>query len=476
MSDFDVTIGLEVHLQLRTDSKMFCACKNRVGAQPNSLTCPVCLGMPGVLPVLNRKAMELGIRAALALNCRIAPYSKFDRKNYFYPDLPKGYQISQYYLPLSRDGYLEIGTTQGQKKVSITRLHLEEDAGKMVHGSQDDDRSYIDLNRVGVPLIEIVSGPDMSSAEEAYNYLKELKTLMEYLEVSDCNMQEGNLRCDANVSVSPKGSGERGVKTEVKNVNSLNYVRRAIVYEAERQWQVIRQGGRVTQDTVTWDEQEARTVLMRSKEYAHDYRYFPEPDLGSFHITEQWLAEIRTQLPELPQARLERLVAQYKINVMDAQTLVQSRRESDYFEECVRLCHDPQEIMNWIKGKVYTYLNDNKQDITRFPILPQNLVELIVLVKDGKVGRSAAKDIFDQMAVSGKPASLFAAEKEKVCDSTVLHEMCEQVLAKCSKLVADYRKNANAFNAIVGQVMRESKGRADTQEVRKILQEMLEKI
>lgn len=475
MADFEITIGLEVHVQMATASKMFCGCGTRTGLPPNTQVCPICLGMPGVLPVVNKKAVELGLKIATALGCRIAPHMQFARKNYFYPDLPKGYQISQFHLPLARDGFLRIEVPQGEKTIRVSDVHLEEDAGKMMHDADEGDRSSIDFNRAGVPLVEIVSAPDMATPDEAYHYLKELKTILEYLEISDCNMEEGNLRCDANISVAPPGSPVKGTKTEVKNLNSLNFLKRAIEYQAQHQWERVQKGEKIAQATFTWSEADNRTVEIRSKEYAHDYRYFPEPDLGAFAISADWMQTVQQSLPELPQARGKRLGEEYSLSKEDARFLVQSRDEADYFETCAHLLDDAQEIINWLKGKIHGFLNDQNLTIRQFPIPAQELVALLRLIKENKVSRSAAKDIFDEMVMTGKPASYFAKAKEQVTDSTALLNLCQEVLLKFPKFVTDYHKNPNAINALVGQVMRASKGRAQPEQVREILQKLLEK-
>jgi aspartyl-tRNA(Asn)/glutamyl-tRNA(Gln) amidotransferase subunit B len=361
---YETVIGLEVHVQLLTQSKIFCACSTRFGAPPNSNTCPVCLGLPGALPVLNRDAVTMAIKAALGLNCTVNPFSRFARKNYFYPDLPKGYQISQYDQPLAEHGWLEVEVDGLRKQIGVTRVHLEEDAGKSLHeGFADSDRvSYIDLNRSGVPLIEIVSEPDLRSPEEAYSYLTQLKTIMLYLAVSDCNMEEGSLRCDANVSVRPRGTEKFGTKTEVKNVNSFRFIQRALAYETNRQIEIVEGGGRVQQETRLWDSREQRTYGMRTKEQAHDYRYFPEPDLPPLVVPDAWLEKVRRSIPELPQPKEDRFIREYHLPKQDAALLITSRAQADYFEEVARLSGEPKAAANWILNDLPFALEQHHAD------------------------------------------------------------------------------------------------------------------
>src|SRR5437763_4349860 len=376
---YETVIGLEVHVQLLTKSKIFCSCSTRFGDPPNSHACPVCLGLPGALPVLNGEAVSMAMKAALALNCAINSRSRFARKNYFYPDLPKGYQISQYDEPLAEDGWIEIDADGARKRIGITRVHLEEDAGKSLHeGFPDSDRkSYIDLNRSGVPLIEIVSEPDLRAPEEAYEYLTRIKTLMLYLEVSDGNMEEGSLRCDANVSVRRQGATALGVKTELKNLNSFRFLQKALAYEIERQVEVIEGGGKITQETRLWDSREQRSYGMRSKEFAHDYRYFPEPDLLPLAVSEEWKEEVRRSLPELPQAREERLERQYGLPKQDAQLLAMSRPTADYFEGVAKRAGEPKLAANWVLNDLMYLLQENHKGFTEYPVPPESLAELI---------------------------------------------------------------------------------------------------
>ncbi|NUM37165.1 MAG: Asp-tRNA(Asn)/Glu-tRNA(Gln) amidotransferase subunit GatB [Candidatus Brocadiae bacterium] len=473
MEEFDITIGLEVHVQLSTQTKLFCSCGTRFAQSPNSQVCPVCLGLPGSLPVLNQKALELGVKAALALNCTIPEKTKFDRKNYFYPDLPKGYQISQYDEPVSQNGFLVIPIQEGKKKIGIVRAHLEEDAGKLIHSDAGQAISYVDLNRAGVPLLEIVTAPDIESPEEAYCYLTELKKILQYIEVSDCNMQEGSLRCDANISLKPKGSKTLGTKTEIKNLNSFNFIRKALQYEANRQFQCLKRGERIEQATYTWLEKESRTEKMRSKEDAHDYHYFPEPDLPPFSLKESWVQGLQDSLPELPQNRLQRMMEKYGLNRSDAELVTQNRKEADYFEECAKNFQDYRELMNWIKGKVYTYLNEKNLSIAQFPVSPENLSELLQLVSNKKINREAGKEILDKMITSGQKASCFIQNKEKITDHKAIMEFCQKVLAQKPHLAEEYKAKPNVLNSIMGSVMKESQGRADAEKVKEILLQIL---
>ncbi len=476
---YEAVIGLEVHVQLLTKSKIFCSCSTRFGDPPNSNTCPVCLGLPGALPVLNREAVTMAMRAALALNCAINPRSRFARKNYFYPDLPKGYQISQYDEPLSQDGWIEIEVNGVRKRIGITRVHLEEDAGKSLHeGFPDSEtKSYIDLNRTGVPLIEVVSEPDIRSPEEAYDYLVQLKTLMLYLEVSDCNMEEGSLRCDANVSVRPAGASEFGTKTEVKNLNSFRFLQRALTYEIDRQIGIFESGGTVSQETRLWDSREQRTCGMRSKEFAHDYRYFPEPDLLPLIVTEEWKEEIRRSLPELPWAREQRFVEQYGLSGYDAAQLISSPASATYFEEVVKRLGEPKRAANWILGDLSYQLKTEKKDISQCPITPAATAELLELVSKGTISGTMAKALLPEMFSTGKRPQEVMAEMgvEQISDPERIAGVVREIMTANPKQVEQYRKGKTAtFGWFVGQVMKATRGQANPQVVQDVLKKVLQ--
>jgi aspartyl-tRNA(Asn)/glutamyl-tRNA(Gln) amidotransferase subunit B len=475
---YEAVIGLEVHVQLLTKSKIFCSCSTRFGDPPNSNVCPVCLGLPGALPVLNREAVTMAMKAAMALNCAINARSRFARKNYFYPDLPKGYQISQYDEPLSQDGWIEIEVNGARKRVGITRVHLEEDAGKSLHeGFPDSDRnSYIDLNRSGVPLVEIVSEPDLRTPEEAYDYLTRLKTLMLYLEVSNCNMEEGSLRCDANVSVRRAGASAFGTKTEVKNLNSFRFLQKALEYEIERQIEIVESGGTIPQETRLWDSREQRTYGMRSKEFAHDYRYFPEPDLLPMVITEEWKEAVRQSLPELPQNREARFLSQYGLPKQDATLLAMSRTMADYFEEVANLSGEPKLAANWILNDLIFLLQENKKGFVEYPVSPQNLAELITLITKGTISGKIAKDLLAEMVRTEKGAGEVMVERglEQINDPEKIAGIVREIMAANPKQVEQYRKGKTAtFGWFVGQVMKATRGQANPQLVQEVLKKEL---
>ncbi len=483
LGQYEAVIGLEVHVQLKTASKVFCACSTRFGDPPNTNVCPVCLGLPGSLPVLNRRALEMAIRAALALHCQVHTSSRFARKNYFYPDLPKGYQISMYELPLATAGWLEVLPSQRDqevpsKRVGITRLHMEEDAAKALHeGFPDSDRnSYIDYNRCGVPLIEIVSEPDLRSPAEAYTYLNTLKQLLEYTEVSDCNMEEGSLRCDANVSVRPRGTGKLGTKTEVKNLNSFRYLQRALEYEIERHITALEAGGQIDQETRLWNLTAGRTEPMRSKEYAHDYRYFPEPDLLPVRVSEAWQAEILANMPELPGARRARFLRDYGITPYDAGVLTDTRALADYFEAVVRAGAPAKTAANWIQTELLRRLNDAGKEISESPVTPKGLAELLKLVDSGQITAASGKKVFASMFETGQPAGkIIAAEgATQISDAGEIERLCREVVEKNPDNVAKYRAgNEGVFKFFVGQVMRASRGQANPQLVNETLKRLL---
>jgi len=476
LAQYEPVIGLEVHVQLLTRSKIFCSCSTHFGDPPNQNTCPVCLGLPGALPVLNREAVTMAVKAALALNCRVNSRSRFARKNYFYPDLPKGYQISQYDEPLSEDGWIDIEVANAKKRVGITRVHMEEDAGKSLHEGFSDsgERTYIDLNRSGVPLIEIVSEPDLRSPEEAYDYLTRLKTLMLYLEVSDCNMEEGSLRVDANVSVRKKGATTFGTKTEVKNLNSFRFLQKALVYEVERQIEVLEGGGEISQETRLFDSREQRTYGMRSKEFAHDYRYFPEPDLLPLAVTEGWKEEIRQSLPELPHAREARFQAEYTLSRQDASVLTASRASADYFEQTAKACEEPRLAANWVLNDLSYLLQESGKSIDESPVTPEDLAELIKLIAGNTISGKMAKDVLAEMFKTGKSASQVVSDKglEQITDPDKIAVVAREVIAANPRQAEQYRQGKTAtIGWFVGQVMKATRGQAQP----KLVQEVLKK-
>ena len=475
---YEPVIGLEVHVQLKTATKIFCGCSTRFGDPPNSNTCPVCLGLPGSLPVLNKRALELALRASLALNLRIQKNSRFARKNYFYPDLPKGYQISMYELPLATHGFLEIEHDGAAKKIGITRLHLEEDAAKNMHeGFPDSDRkSYIDYNRCGMPLAEIVSEPDLRSPSEAHVYLSALKQLLEYAEVSDCNMEEGSLRCDANVSVRRRGDERLGTKTEVKNLNSFRYLEHALEYEIERHISVLESGGRISQETRLWNVAEGRSESMRSKEFAHDYRYFPDPDLLPVHVSTNWLTEIQRDMPELPAARRRRFEQEHGLSDYDAGVLIASRALGDYFEAVIRAGGPSKASAGWIQTELLRRLNESGQPVEASPVSPAALAGLLAQIEAGNITGASGKKVFAAMFENGKSAEeIISAEGlGQIQDAGEIERMCREVIEKNPESVAKYRAgNEGVFKSFVGQVMKASRGRANPQLVNEILKRLL---
>jgi len=465
--DYEVVIGLEVHSQLLTASKMFCGCRSDyAGATPNSHTCPVCMGYPGVLPVINREAVDDTIMTALALNCDIPDFSKFDRKNYGYPDLPKGYQISQYDRPFSRNGYLTIRHDGQEKRIGITRVHLEEDTGRLVHtNAAGHSYTLVDLNRAGVPLMEIVSEPDMRSPEEARLYMEKLRQILVYLGVSSGKMEEGALRCDANISVRPRGQAEFGVKTEIKNMNSFRAVERALAYEAERQVDVLRQGGTIRQETRGWLEDRGITVVQRVKEYADDYRYFPEPDLPPLIVTPEWVERVRARMPELPDAKLRRFVEAYGLSEREAEQLTAERPLADYYEAAVAAAGTgrAKTAANWVLGDLRRLLNADGLEITASRITPAGLAELLDLIERGTISGKQGKEVLDKAFASGEsPAAVVAREGiAQLSDTAELERIVEEVIAANPKAVEDYHAGKTAsVQFLVGQVMKRTKGRA----------------
>jgi aspartyl-tRNA(Asn)/glutamyl-tRNA(Gln) amidotransferase subunit B len=475
---YEAVIGLEVHAQLETLTKAFCACSTNFGDAPNSNTCPVCLGLPGALPVLNKKALQLALAASLALNCKIQGRSRFARKNYFYPDLPKGYQISMYELPLATDGALEIELPGGAKRVGITRLHLEDDAGKSLHeGFLDSDRwSYIDFNRCGVPLIEIVSEPDLRTSAEAYAYLTTLKQILEYTEVSDCNMEEGSLRCDANVSVRLRGAPKFGTKVEVKNLNSFRYLARALEYEIERQIGILESGGKITQETRSWNVAAGRTEPLRSKEFAHDYRYFPDPDLLPVTVLEPIVEQVRRSMPELPAAKVARFIREYALTPYDAGLLTGNRALADYFESAVGAGAAAKTSAHWIAVELLRRLNDLGKDITGCPVSPTALAELIGKVESGSITAASGKKVFAKMFETGKSAAeIIGAEGlAQISDTGAIEKIARAIVTGSPDNVAKYRSgNEGVFKFFVGQVMRETRGQANPQLVNEVVKQVL---
>jgi aspartyl-tRNA(Asn)/glutamyl-tRNA(Gln) amidotransferase subunit B len=478
MARYEAVIGLEVHAQLQTVTKAFCGCSTKFGAEPNSNTCPVCLGLPGALPVLNKRALELALRASLAIGCTVQPHSRFARKNYFYADLPKGYQISMYELPLATQGALEIEIGGAKKNIGITRLHMEDDAGKSLHeGFPDSDKwSYIDFNRCGVPLVEIVSEPDLRAPAEAYAYLTMLKQILEYTEASDCNMEEGSLRCDANVSVRLRGAPEFGTKVEVKNLNSFRYLAHALEYEIERQIGVLESDGTVVQETRLWNVAAGRTEPMRSKEMAHDYRYFPDPDLLPVVVDEVTIGSVRRDMPELPTARRARFQSEYGISPYDAGVLTDTRALADYFESAVRAGAPAKSAAGWISVELLRRLNDAAKDITECPVKPAALAELLVRVEKGEITAASGKRVFATMFDTGRPAAEIIASEglAQITDTGAIEKIAREVVAKSPDNVAKYRSgNEGVFKFFVGQVMRETRGQANPQAVNEILKRVL---
>ncbi len=477
MPELEAVIGLEVHAEILTRSKMFCGCSATFGAPPNTHTCPVCLGMPGVLPVVNRRAVEYAIRTALALHGTIAPVSRFARKNYFYPDLPKAYQISQYELPLSEHGHVAFVLAGTERRIGIRRVHLEEDTGKLVHAGimEKAESSLVDYNRCGVPLMEIVSEPDLRTPEEAAEYLRTLRAILVYLEVCDGNMEEGSFRCDANVSVRPVGATELGVKVEVKNMNSFRNVQRALDYEIRRQARALRDGATLVQETRLWNADQEITLSMRSKEQAHDYRYFPDPDLVPLVVEPAWVDEIRRRLPELPEAKRRRFVEDYGLPEYDAGVLTATKELAEYYEACIRAQCDPKAVSNWVMVELLGRLNKDGKDIAQSPIPPERLAALLGLLAKGAISGKMAKEFFDEMYASdADPAEILKAKGGQITDAGELEAIVRAVIAKHAGPVAEYRKGKEtALNFLVGQVMRATQGKANPKLVNELLAKAL---
>ena len=472
---FETVIGLEVHAELSTKSKIFCGCSTQFGAPPNTHTCPICLGHPGTLPVLNQQAVEFAMKAALALNCEIADVSKFDRKNYFYPDLPKAYQISQYDQPIGENGWIEIEVEGEKKRIGITRVHLEEDAGKLNH-SDWGDGSLVDYNRVGVPLIEIVSEPDMRSPEEGRAYLEKLKQIIQYTGVSDVKMEEGSLRCDANISLRPVGTEAFGTKTEMKNLNSFRNVERALKYEEERQTQVLSEGGTVVQQTMRWLEDEGRTKVMRSKEEAHDYRYFPEPDLVQLQIDEAWKQRVKESLPELPDSRRKRYIKEFGLSEYDASLLTASKKMADFYDRTVSSGAEPKAAANWISSELLGYLNSQGKELEETQITPESIAKMTQLIEKGTISSKIGKKVFKELVEKGGDPAKIVEEKGwvQISDEGKLKEIVAEVVDANPQSVADYQNGMDrALGFLVGQVMKATKGKANPKMVNQLL---LEKI
>ena len=472
---YEPVIGLEVHAQLLTKSKIFCSCSTTFGALPNTHTCPVCLGMPGSLPVLNQKVVEFTMKMALATHCRIAPVSQFARKNYFYPDLPKGYQISQYELPLAEHGWVEIPTEKGLEKIRILRIHMEEDAGKLVH---DDFQpiSHVDFNRTGVPLIEIVSEPDLRSPEDAASYLKMLREILRYLEICDGNMEEGSMRCDANISLRPIGTEKLGVKTELKNMNSFRNVQRALEFEIRRQGALLERGEPVIQETRLWDANRNTTVSMRGKEEAHDYRYFPDPDLVAIAIDKQWMEKVEASLPELPDAKRDRFMQDYELPSYDAQVLTSSKALADYFEAVLQRFGQTKVVSNWIMSELLRELKKDDEDIEGCKVRPEQLGELLELIDTDIISGKIAKSVFQEMYTTGKNAAALVEEKglKQVKDEGAIESVIDEVLAENTEEVELYKGGKEKlFGFFVGQVMKKTKGKANPKLVNEILRKKL---
>jgi len=474
-------IGLEVHVQLATVTKIFCGCPTSFGAQPNSNVCPVCLGLPGALPVLNRAAVELAIQAALALNCCVRPVSRFARKNYFYPDLPKGYQISQYEQPLAEHGWVEIqleGADGAPKRIGVTRVHMEDDAGKSIHdGFADSARyTYVDLNRSGTPLIEIVTEPDMRGSQEAYDFLTGLKQTLEFLNVSTCDMEKGHLRCDANVSVRRKGTERLGTKAEVKNLNSFRFLKLALDHEIARQVGILESGGVIPQETRLFNPETGETATMRSKEHAHDYRYFPEPDLAPLRIADAWLDEIRARMPELPACKRTRFMESYGLSAYDADVLTASRAIAEYYERAAAVAGDPKAAANWVMGDLMGALNAAGKEIADSPVAPERLGELVALIRKGEISGKIAKEVFVKMFSTGDAAPAIVAREgfQQISDTGALEQIVDQVLQQHAKQVEQYKGGkTTVLGFLVGQVMKASRGQANPGVVNDLLKKKL---
>lgn len=479
---YEAVIGLEVHTELQTSTKIFCSCRTSFGADPNTNVCPVCLGLPGVLPVLNKKVLEYAVRAGLALNCEISRFSKFDRKNYYYPDLPKNFQTSQFDLPICEHGYLDVEVDGEKRRIRITRAHMEEDAGKLVHHGTsitDSDYSLVDYNRTGTPLLEIVSEPDMRSAKEAVAYMEKMRAILQYVGISDCRMEEGSLRCDANVSVRPVGQKELGTKTEIKNINSFKGVERAIEYEAMRQAELLEDGGKVVQETRTWDEKEGVTKSMRTKEEANDYRYFPEPDLVPFTVSDEYIENIRKSLPELPDARKERYMKEFGLSSEDAVFMTNDKATADYFEAAVAAGADPKAAVNWLMGEFASQLSNDGIEIDKAPVSAENLAALLKLISKGTISGKIAKKVFATMwKEGGNPDDIVKAQGlVQISDTAELSKLVDEVVGNNPKAVEDFKAGKKkAVGALVGQIMKATKGKANPRVINELLNKKLQSL
>ncbi|MBE0425234.1 MAG: Asp-tRNA(Asn)/Glu-tRNA(Gln) amidotransferase subunit GatB [Nitrospirae bacterium] len=476
---YEAIIGLEVHAQMLTETKIFCGCSTKFGSEPNTQTCPVCIGMPGVLPVLNKKALEYAIKTGLAMNCTISKFSRFARKNYFYPDLPKGYQISQYELPICEHGNIEIVVNGNIRKIGITRIHMEEDAGKNIHEGAGN-YSFVDLNRAGVPLMEIVSEPDIRSAREAVEYMKKMRTILRYLGVCDGNMEQGSLRCDANVSVRPVGQKEFGVKTELKNINSFRFVEKALDYEIKRQIKVIKEGGKILQETRLWDSTQGITEPMRGKEEAHDYRYFPEPDLVPVVVDQKWIDEINASLPELPDIKRERFVSVYGLPENDADFFTSDKPIADWYEEATASyalsVSGHKVVSNWVKGELTRLLNEENRSIEECPLKPLQLADMLTLIDKGTISGKIAKTVFEEMYKTGKDAEVIIKEKGlvQITDEGEIEKAVDEIIAKYPKEVERFKAGEEKLiGFFIGQIMKATKGKANPQIVNELLKKKL---
>ncbi len=475
--DYEIVIGLEVHAELSTKTKIFCNCSTEFGAEPNTHVCPICMAMPGTLPVLNEKVVEYAVKAGLATGCEISRDSKNDRKNYFYPDLPKSYQISQFDKPLCEHGYIEIDTKEGKKKIRLLRIHIEEDAGKLNH-NEFSGGSLVDLNRAGVPLIEIVSEPDMRSSKDAENYLRKIKSILEYIEVSDCKMQEGSLRADVNVSVRKKGAKEFGTRTEMKNMNSFRSIVRAIDYEAERQIEEIENGNTITQETLRWDDVSGKTFSMRDKEDAQDYRYFPEPDLVAIRLSEEYIENIKNNLPELPESRKERYLQEYKLSEKDSRMLTASKYLSNMFEQALAICGNPKAVANWMLSDVSRILNEKELEPDKIPFKPEQLAKMIELIDKGTISSAIGKKVLEELFENPRDPEEIIKEKGwiQISDEGAIKEVVMRILENNPQSIIDFKNGKDrALGFLVGQAMKETKGKANPQMLNKMFLEELNK-